>query len=109
MPSPADMQAEDASVAAALERIAARLDALEGTRQWPALMRPSTLRAYLDCRSDSDFARRMRTLKKRGYPGPDPATHRHVKDVVDRYLVPVTTAREEARRRILRAARDNSL
>jgi hypothetical protein len=107
MPSPADMQAEDATVAAALERIAARLDALEGTRQWPALMRPSTLRAYLDVRSDSSFARMLRVLKKRGYPGPDPVTHRHVKAVVDRYLDRISSDVEARKLRMLKAARGN--
>lgn len=55
---------------------------------WPALMRPETLRAYLDCRSDSDFARRMKRLKDRGYPGMDRQLQRHVKAVVDQYINP---------------------
>lgn len=53
---------------------------------WPALMRADTLRAYLDCRSDSDFARMMQRLKARGYPGPDPVSKRHVRTVVDRFI-----------------------
>lgn len=55
---------------------------------WPALMRPETLRAYLDCRSDSDFARRMRAMAERGYPGMDPHYKRHIKAVVDQYIIP---------------------
>lgn len=72
---------------------------------WPALMRPDTLRAYLDCRSDSDFSRKMRTLKKRGYPGPDQETNRHVKDVVDRYLIPQADEAEQQKQRMLEDAR----
>lgn len=53
---------------------------------WPALMRADTLKAYLDCRSDSDFSRMMAKLRKKGYPGADPVYHRHIKDIVDRYL-----------------------
>lgn len=53
---------------------------------WPAMMRPDTLRAYLDCRSDSDFSRMMAKLRKRGYPGIDPIYNRHIKEIVDRYL-----------------------
>lgn len=55
---------------------------------WPALMRPDTLREYLDCRSESDFARRMAELRGRGYPGWDDGLKRHVKAVVDQYINP---------------------
>jgi hypothetical protein len=69
---------------------------------WSALMRPETLRAYLDCRSDSDLAWRMKALKARGYPGMDEKLGRHVKAVVDQYLFgehPSAKARKSAMRR----------
>lgn len=72
---------------------------------WPALMRPDTLKAYLDCRSDSDFARKLRELENRGYPGMDPVLHRHVKAIVDRYLAPGGGDAEARKARMLRAAR----
>jgi hypothetical protein len=72
---------------------------------WPALMRPETLKAYLDCRSDSDFARKLRELEKRGYPGIDPHLHRHVKAVVDLYLSSDGAAAETRKARMLKAAR----
>lgn len=53
---------------------------------WPAAMRTATLRAYLDCRSDSDFAREMERLRAKGYPGADPVLKRHIRAIVDRYL-----------------------
>jgi hypothetical protein len=59
----------------------------ERTR-WPALMRPDTLAAYLDCGSPSDFSRMMARLKEFGYPGPDPRFRRHVKAMVDRFINP---------------------
>jgi hypothetical protein len=86
-------------------------DQAEGEREltdppyWPALMRPDTLRAYLDCRSDSDFARRMKALRDRGYPGMDEKLGRHVKAVVDQYLSGENASREVRKQRMLRAAR----
>lgn len=72
---------------------------------WPALMRTATLRAYLDCRSDSDFARRLKALKERGYPGMDEKLGRHVKAVVDRYLTDETSSAEARKARMREAAR----
>lgn len=72
---------------------------------WPALMRPDTLKAYLDCRSDSDFARKLKELERRGYPGMDPFFHRHIKDVVDRYFKPDTADREKQKADMRKAAR----
>jgi hypothetical protein len=89
----------------------ARQDQGRGEREltdppyWPALMRPDTLRAYLDCRSDSDFARRMKALRDRGYPGMDEKLGRHVKAVVDQYLSGENASREARKQRMLRAAR----
>jgi len=72
---------------------------------WPALMRPETLRAYLDCRSDSDFARRMKALKERGYPGMDEALGRHIKAVVDIYLNLEGSTAEARKKRMMERAR----
>jgi hypothetical protein len=80
-------------------------DSTERLPCWPALMRASTLRAYLDCRSDSDFARRLKALKERGYPGMDEKLGRHVKATVDRYLSAEDAGREASKQRMLRAAR----
>lgn len=88
-----------------------RLDQTRGGRAlmdppyWPALMRPDTLRSYLDCRSDSDFARRMKALRDRGYPGMDETLGRHVKAVVDQYLSGENASREARKQRMLKAAR----
>ena len=70
---------------------------------WPALMRTDTLRAYLDCRSDSDFARLMKRLKAKGYPGPDPISKRHVRTVIDRYINPDDSVRDYGEAEALRA------
>ena len=70
---------------------------------WPALMRPETLRAYLDCRSASDFARMMKRLKDRGYPGVDPFCKRHVRAVVDKYISPNDAVRDYGEAEALRA------
>jgi hypothetical protein len=97
---------EHDAIASALVRIANRLDALEAAAPaWPALMSRETLMAYLDCKSPSTFARVTRELKRRGYPGPDQSTHRHVREVIDRYLSPAPTEKEARRQRMLRAAR----
>jgi hypothetical protein len=70
---------------------------------WPALMWPETLRAYLDFRSDSDLAWRMMALKARGYPGMDEKLGCHVKAVVDQYLSS-ERASAEARKSVMRRA-----
>lgn len=70
---------------------------------WPALMRPETLRAYLDCRSDSDFARMMKRLRAKGYPGPDPVSKRHVRVIIDRFINPDDAARDYGEAEALRA------
>lgn len=72
---------------------------------WPAAMRVDTLRAYLDCRSDSDFARKLKELEARGYPGEDPLLHRHIRAVVDQYLTPEAATRAARKARMLEKAR----
>jgi hypothetical protein len=68
-------------------------------------MRPDTLAAYLDCRSYSDLARKLKVLKKRGYPGIDSDLHRHHKAKVDRFLDPDAVDRERRKKRMLEEAR----
>ena len=73
---------------------------------WPALMRPDTLKAYLDCRSDTDFARKLQVLvERRGYPGMDRLLHRHVKEIVDRYIDDEGSERERRKVEMRKAAR----
>ena len=68
-------------------------------------MRTSTLRAYLDCYSDSDLPRRLKVLKARGYSGKDKALGRHVKAIVDRYLTVEDAGRETSKERMRSALR----
>jgi hypothetical protein len=75
------------------------------TACWPSLMRPRTLKAYLDCRSDSDFSRKLKVLAERGYPGIDPDLHRHHKVLVDQFLDLEKAGRAERKASMLRAAR----
>jgi len=71
---------------------------------WPAAMRADTLKAYLDCRSDADFARKLKELRSRGYPGKDPVLNRHIREVVDRYLTNDRARGARIKREMLGAA-----
>jgi len=66
---------------------------------WSALMRPETLRAYLDCRSDSDLA-----LADEGAEGSRVSRHGR-KAVVDQYLSGERASAEARKSAMRRPAR----